>query len=169
MPSRLRISANGTQMCQVYTGDDHGRVFMTSLVPTAMSSTSAAAKALDRTLAVLSIRQSPSGALLQGRGDSQQIFSGDSKIVQLQCQNGRVIVTNLSRAYVVHTRPASSGADGSPDRGTKVVQVGQKPRKGPYGACFDPNSNGRQLLAARPGKRLWVADSHSGEVLRTVK
>jgi len=48
-------------------------------------------------------------------------------------------------------------------------QIGKKPRNGAYGACFDPKSNGRQLFAARPGKRLWVADSMTGQVRSTIK
>ena len=51
----------------------------------------------------------------------------------------------------------------------RSVQVGTTPRLGTFGACFDPNSNGLQILAARPGKRLWLADALSGKVLSTLK
>ena len=50
-----------------------------------------------------------------------------------------------------------------------VLQVGKTPRSGLFGTCFDPNSNGQQLLSARKGRRLWVADAHSGQVLSTIK
>lgn len=66
------------------------------------------------------------------------------------------------------------------------TQVGKALRQGPYGVCFDPNSRSGavgagigaaagvgagnpRLLAARPGKRLWLADAVTAEVLSTLK
>lgn len=48
----------------------------------------------------------------------------------------------------------------------RASQVGTRPRDGRFGGVFLGGSE--QLLAARPGKRLWLAESSSGRVLNTL-
>lgn len=43
--------------------------------------------------------------------------------------------------------------------------MGTRPRDGRFGGCF---LNTEQLLAARPGKRLWIAENSTGKVLNTL-
>jgi hypothetical protein len=51
-----------------------------------------------------------------------------------------------------------------------IMQVGKALRQGEYGVCFDPRvPHGGQLLASRPGKRIWVAETGSAEVKATLK
>ena len=56
--------------------------------------------------------------------------------------------------------------------GAKLLQLGTKTREGPYGACFHPlaalampggaTGGAAPLLAARPGRRLWLAEASPG-------
>ncbi|KAM3870325.1 BLOC-2 complex member HPS5 [Diretmus argenteus] len=90
----------------------------------------------------------------------QTITTVDSRVVQLGHQDGRLLVSSLSRCYLCDT-----------DR-EKFWRVGNKERDGEYGACFFPQSRGAAvgqptlLYCARPGSRIWEA-SFSGEVLST--
>jgi hypothetical protein len=115
------------------------------------------------------------------------ILRCESSIVQLQLEYDALLVSTLTRCMVLPlsalpplvehpeemaARCVQVGAARSAHhhrQSRQRAQVGQKARNGRFGACFDPSSNGRQLLAARPGKRLWVADSSTGEVLSTLK
>jgi hypothetical protein len=57
--------------------------------------------------------------------------------------------------------------------GAKLLQLGTKTREGPYGACFHSlaalampggaTAGAAPLLAARPGRRLWLAEASTGE------
>uniref|UniRef100_A0A8C9SEQ9 Hermansky-Pudlak syndrome 5 protein homolog n=1 Tax=Scleropages formosus TaxID=113540 RepID=A0A8C9SEQ9_SCLFO len=90
----------------------------------------------------------------------QTITTVDSKVVQLGYQDGRLLVSSLSRCYLCDTERE------------KFWRVGNKERDGEYGACFFPQSRGSVLgqppllYCARPGSRVWEA-SFSGEVLST--
>lgn len=52
-----------------------------------------------------------------------------------------------------------------------VVQIGSKLRQGNFGACFysSDESAALKVFSTRPGKRIWIADPHSGQVLSTLK
>jgi hypothetical protein len=55
-------------------------------------------------------------------------------------------------------------------RRTQAFQVGTKPRDGPFGAshwkAFDATS--KDILLARPGKRIWCADTETARVKQTI-
>ncbi|XP_023149127.2 Hermansky-Pudlak syndrome 5 protein [Amphiprion ocellaris] len=90
----------------------------------------------------------------------QTVTTVDSRVVQLGYQDGRLLVSSLSRCYLCDT-----------DR-EKFWRVGNKERDGEYGACFFPQNKGLLLgqppllYCARPGSRIWEA-SFNGEVLST--
>ncbi|KAM9377854.1 BLOC-2 complex member HPS5 [Pholidichthys leucotaenia] len=90
----------------------------------------------------------------------QTVTTVDSKVVQLGYQEGRLLVSSLSRCYLCDT-----------DR-EKFWRVGNKERDGEYGACFFPQNKGLLvgqpplLYCARPGSRIWEAN-FNGEVLST--
>ncbi|KAM6960632.1 BLOC-2 complex member HPS5 [Aplochiton taeniatus] len=90
----------------------------------------------------------------------QTITTVDSQVVQLGYQDGRLLVSSLSRCYLCDTERE------------KFWRVGNKERDGEYGACFFPQSRSPAagqpplLYCARPGSRIWEA-SFDGEVLST--
>nr|XP_057931098.1 Hermansky-Pudlak syndrome 5 protein [Doryrhamphus excisus] len=90
----------------------------------------------------------------------QTVTTVDSKVVQLGFQEGRLLVSSLSRCYLCDTERE------------KFWRVGNKERDGEYGACFFPQNKGLLvgqpplLYCARPGSRIWEA-SFNGEVLST--
>ncbi|XP_012674244.1 Hermansky-Pudlak syndrome 5 protein isoform X2 [Clupea harengus] len=90
----------------------------------------------------------------------QTVTTVDSKVVQLGYQEGRLLVSSLSRCYLCDT-----------DR-EKFWRVGNKERDGEYGACYLPQARGSGgsppplLYCARPGSRMWEA-SFGGEVQST--
>ncbi|GAA6221445.1 Hermansky-Pudlak syndrome 5 protein [Lates japonicus] len=90
----------------------------------------------------------------------QTITTVDSRVVQLGYQDGRLLVSSLSRCYLCDTERE------------KFWRVGNKERDGEYGACFFPQNRGllvgqpHLLYCARPGSRIWEA-SFNGEVLST--
>lgn len=90
----------------------------------------------------------------------QTVTTVDSRVVQLGYQDGRLLVSSLSRCYLCDTERE------------KFWRVGNKERDGEYGACFFPQNRGllsgqpALLYCARPGSRIWEA-SFNGEVLST--
>uniref|UniRef100_A0A3Q3BEK7 HPS5 biogenesis of lysosomal organelles complex 2 subunit 2 n=1 Tax=Kryptolebias marmoratus TaxID=37003 RepID=A0A3Q3BEK7_KRYMA len=90
----------------------------------------------------------------------QTVTTVDSRVVQLGYQDGRLLVSSLSRCYLCDTEKE------------KFWRVGNKERDGEYGACFFPQNRGLLvgqpplLYCARPGSRIWEA-SFNGEVLST--
>ncbi|XP_061577696.1 Hermansky-Pudlak syndrome 5 protein [Cololabis saira] len=90
----------------------------------------------------------------------QTVTTVDSRVVQLGYQEGRLLVSSLSRCYLCDTERE------------RFWRVGNKERDGEYGACFFPQNRGLLvgqpplLYCARPGSRLWEA-SFNGEVLST--
>ncbi|XP_073328031.1 Hermansky-Pudlak syndrome 5 protein [Pagrus major] len=90
----------------------------------------------------------------------QTVTTVDSRVVQLGYQDGRLLVSSLSRCYLCDTERE------------KFWRVGNKERDGEYGACFFPQNRGLLvgqpplLYCARPGSRVWEA-SFNGEVLST--
>ncbi|XP_072292058.1 Hermansky-Pudlak syndrome 5 protein isoform X2 [Eucyclogobius newberryi] len=90
----------------------------------------------------------------------QTVTNVDSKVVQLGFQDGRLLVSSLSRCYICDTEKE------------KFWRVGNKERDGEYGACFFPQSRGLSLgqppllYCARPGSRVWEAN-FNGEVVST--
>ncbi|CAL8261612.1 unnamed protein product [Merluccius merluccius] len=90
----------------------------------------------------------------------QTVTTVDSRVVQLGYQDGRLLVSSLSRCYLCDTERE------------KFWRVGNKERDGEYGACFFPQSRSLAvgqpplLYCARPGSRIWES-SFNGEVLST--
>lgn len=118
---------------------------------------------------------------------SPTVLQAAAPIVQLDATTATtLLVSTLAATYVV-----SAGASkGGP------VQVGTKARNGAYGACIAPRRTVRAfrravrsagttgeagglvaakafargiVMAARPGRRLWVADAATGGVVSTLK
>lgn len=89
----------------------------------------------------------------------QIITTVDSRVVQLDYLDGRLLISSLTRSYLCDTERE------------KFWKIGNKERDGEYGACFFPvgKSCGSQqtlLYCARPGSRMWEVN-FEGEVLST--
>ncbi|KAG8456585.1 hypothetical protein GDO86_002386 [Hymenochirus boettgeri] len=89
----------------------------------------------------------------------QVITTVDSRVVQLDYLDGRLLVSSRTRSYLCDTERE------------KFWKIGNKERDGDYGACFFPtgkNVIGQQPLiyCARPGSRMWEAN-FEGEVQST--
>uniref|UniRef100_A0A8C4WEI7 Hermansky-Pudlak syndrome 5 protein homolog n=1 Tax=Gopherus evgoodei TaxID=1825980 RepID=A0A8C4WEI7_9SAUR len=89
----------------------------------------------------------------------QIITTVDSRVVQLDYLDGRLLISSLTRSYLCDTERE------------KFWKIGNKERDGEYGACFFPagKSCGSQqplIYCARPGSRMWEVN-FEGEVLST--
>ncbi|KAM7164126.1 BLOC-2 complex member HPS5 isoform 3-T3 [Macrochelys suwanniensis] len=89
----------------------------------------------------------------------QIITTVDSRVVQLDYLDGRLLISSLTRSYLCDTERE------------KFWKIGNKERDGEYGACFFPvgKSFGSQqplIYCARPGSRMWEVN-FEGEVLST--
>ncbi|XP_032621416.1 BLOC-2 complex member HPS5 isoform X2 [Chelonoidis abingdonii] len=89
----------------------------------------------------------------------QIITTVDSRVVQLDYLDGRLLISSLTRSYLCDTERE------------KFWKIGNKERDGEYGACFFPagkNGGSQQPLiyCARPGSRMWEVN-FEGEVLST--
>ncbi|XP_053128529.1 BLOC-2 complex member HPS5 [Hemicordylus capensis] len=89
----------------------------------------------------------------------QIITTIDSRVVQLDYLDGRLLISSLTRSYLCDTERE------------KFWKIGNKERDGEYGACFFPagKSCGSQqslIYCARPGSRMWEVN-FEGEVLST--
>nr|XP_056707603.1 BLOC-2 complex member HPS5 [Euleptes europaea] len=89
----------------------------------------------------------------------QIITTVDSRVVQLDYLDGKLLISSLTRSYLCDTERE------------KFWKIGNKERDGEYGACFFPagKSCGSQqplIYCARPGSRMWEVN-FDGEVLST--
>uniref|UniRef100_A0A8B9SDH1 Hermansky-Pudlak syndrome 5 protein homolog n=1 Tax=Apteryx owenii TaxID=8824 RepID=A0A8B9SDH1_APTOW len=89
----------------------------------------------------------------------QIITTVDSRVVQLDYLDGRLLISSLTRTYLCDTERE------------KFWKIGNKERDGEFGACFFPvgkNSGNQQPLiyCARPGSRMWEVN-FEGEVQST--
>ncbi|XP_026706240.1 Hermansky-Pudlak syndrome 5 protein [Athene cunicularia] len=89
----------------------------------------------------------------------QIITTVDSRVVQLDYLDGRLLISSLTRTYLCDTERE------------KFWKIGNKERDGQFGACFFPvgkNSVNQQPLiyCARPGSRMWEVN-FDGEVQST--
>uniref|UniRef100_A0A8C0EU22 Hermansky-Pudlak syndrome 5 protein homolog n=1 Tax=Bubo bubo TaxID=30461 RepID=A0A8C0EU22_BUBBB len=89
----------------------------------------------------------------------QIITTVDSRVVQLDYLDGRLLISSLTRTYLCDTERQ------------KFWKIGNKERDGQFGACFFPvgkNSGNQQPLiyCARPGSRMWEVN-FDGEVQST--
>ncbi|NXO86784.1 HPS5 protein, partial [Sitta europaea] len=89
----------------------------------------------------------------------QIITTVDSRVVQLDYLDGRLLISSLTRTYLCDTERQ------------KFWKIGNKERDGEFGACFFPvgkNSESQQPLiyCARPGSRMWEVN-FEGEVQST--
>ncbi|KAK9410060.1 Hermansky-Pudlak syndrome 5 protein like [Crotalus adamanteus] len=87
------------------------------------------------------------------------ITTVDSRVVQLDFLDGRLLISSLTRSYLCDTERE------------KFWKIGNKERDGEYGACFFPvgksGANQQSLIyCARPGSRIWEVN-FEGEVLST--
>ncbi|NXP13662.1 HPS5 protein, partial [Thinocorus orbignyianus] len=92
----------------------------------------------------------------------QIITTVDSRVVQLDYLDGRLLISSLTRAYLCDTERQVT---------EKFWKIGNKERDGEFGACFFPpgkNSGNQQPLiyCARPGSRMWEVN-FDGEVQST--
>ncbi|NXO03003.1 HPS5 protein, partial [Rhinopomastus cyanomelas] len=89
----------------------------------------------------------------------------DSRVVQLDYLDGRLLISSLTRTYLCDTeRQVIFSLE-------KFWKIGNKERDGEFGACFFPagkNSGNLQPLiyCARPGSRMWEVN-FDGEVQST--
>ncbi|NXA81344.1 HPS5 protein, partial [Thryothorus ludovicianus] len=89
----------------------------------------------------------------------QIITTVDSRVVQLDYLDGRLLISSLTRTYLCDTERQ------------KFWKIGNKERDGEFGACFFPvgKSSGNQqplIYCARPGSRMWEVN-FDGEVQST--
>ncbi|XP_030917943.1 Hermansky-Pudlak syndrome 5 protein isoform X2 [Geospiza fortis] len=89
----------------------------------------------------------------------QIITTVDSRVVQLDYLDGRLLISSLTRTYLCDTERE------------KFWKIGNKERDGEFGACFFPvgKSSGNQqplIYCARPGSRMWEVN-FDGEVQST--
>ncbi|NXJ61098.1 HPS5 protein, partial [Rostratula benghalensis] len=88
----------------------------------------------------------------------QIITTVDSRVVQLDYLDGRLLISSLTRTYLCDTERQ------------KFWKIGNKERDGEFGACFFPfgkNSGNQPLIyCARPGSRMWEVN-FDGEVQST--
>ncbi|XP_069757383.1 Hermansky-Pudlak syndrome 5 protein isoform X2 [Narcine bancroftii] len=89
----------------------------------------------------------------------QVITTVDSRVVQLDYLEGRLLISSLTRCYLCDTERE------------KFCKIGNKERDGEFGACFlpVPKSVGISqpvIFCARPGSRMWEVNIE-GEVLST--
>uniref|UniRef100_A0A8D0C6Q9 Hermansky-Pudlak syndrome 5 protein homolog n=1 Tax=Salvator merianae TaxID=96440 RepID=A0A8D0C6Q9_SALMN len=89
----------------------------------------------------------------------QIITTVDSRVVQLDYLDGRLLISSLTRSYLCDTERE------------KFWKIGNKERDGEYGSCFFPigKTCGTQqslIYCARPGSRMWEVN-FEGEVLST--
>ncbi|NXU78602.1 HPS5 protein, partial [Oreotrochilus melanogaster] len=95
----------------------------------------------------------------------QIITTVDSRVVQLDYLDGRLLISSLTRSYLCDTeRQVIFYLE-------KFWKIGNKERDGEFGACFFPagkNSGNQQPLiyCARPGSRMWEVN-FDGEVQST--
>ncbi|NXG15696.1 HPS5 protein, partial [Grallaria varia] len=92
----------------------------------------------------------------------QIITTVDSRVVQLDYLDGRLLISSLTRTYLCDTERQVV---------EKFWKIGNKERDGEFGACFFPvgkNSGNQQSLiyCARPGSRMWEVN-FDGEVQST--
>ncbi|NWS28967.1 HPS5 protein, partial [Polioptila caerulea] len=92
----------------------------------------------------------------------QIITTVDSRVVQLDYLDGRLLISSLTRTYLCDTERQVL---------EKFWKIGNKERDGEFGACFFPvgkNSGNQQPLiyCARPGSRMWEVN-FDGEVQST--
>lgn len=87
---------------------------------------------------------------------SFQLMQLDSRVVQMDGQNGLLLVSTLTRSFICDTVRE------------QYRQIGQKLREGEFGGCFAKYIEGREphIFCARPGSRIWEAAS-DGTVLNT--
>ncbi|NWX15002.1 HPS5 protein, partial [Aegotheles bennettii] len=89
----------------------------------------------------------------------QIITTVDSRVVQLDYLDGRLLISSLTRTYLCDTERQ------------KFWKIGNKERDGEFGACFFPagKTSGNQqplVYCARPGSRMWEVN-FDGEVQST--
>ncbi|XP_060624031.2 BLOC-2 complex member HPS5 isoform X1 [Anolis sagrei] len=89
----------------------------------------------------------------------QIITTVDSRVVQLDYLDGRLLISSLTRCYLCDTERE------------KFWKIGNKERDGEYGACFFPvgktcGSQQSLIYCARPGSRMWEVN-FEGDVLST--
>lgn len=102
----------------------------------------------------------------------EHLYKCDSPIVQLEYRDNKLLISSHSRSTIIDFQKHT------------CYQVGSQLRDGIYGSCFcdrleldeseipsDPNTpqeTAMRVLAGRPGKRIWLADSSDGRVLQTL-
>ena len=104
-----------------------------------------------------------------------------SAIVQLECDEstGRLLASTWVRTTLLHLPAASNGIGSGSNSSSSISSskaVGKAKRNEPLGACFlgcDGEERLRvcpeaDIVAARPGRRLWLVDAE-GSVLSTLK
>ncbi|XP_037506555.1 Hermansky-Pudlak syndrome 5 protein homolog [Rhipicephalus sanguineus] len=106
-------------------------------------------------VSVLNVSTSKAKSLFQSPPST--LMRLDSKVVQLNFVQDRLLASTLTRCYLGDTIRE------------KFTQVGKKLRDGEFGGCFYPGSKPQDsmcIYAARPGSRIWQADL-KGSVLKT--
>ncbi len=87
----------------------------------------------------------------------EMVYKCDSSVVQIDYLDNQLLASSLTRCIIINFTKHTS------------LQIGSQLRDGRFGACFSPDKKlGNYLLAARPGKRIWLADCDQAEVRKTL-
>lgn len=141
-PQRLQLSHEhkGTAVTSLHWNGSGSRLF--------------AADAAGK-VSVLHVSSSKARSLFQSPPSTMMRL--DSKVVQMDFAQDRLLVSTLTRCYLGDTLRE------------KFAQVGKKLRDGEFGGCFYPGCKLQgpvTVYASRPGSRLWEADLR-GSVSKT--
>jgi hypothetical protein len=107
-------------------------------------------------------------SLLLASAGPEPLYKADSRVVQLDCTSVaasttaamklQLLISTLTKSILLTIDTNAKQITG--------LQVGSKPRKGNYGACFSASASSAEtsasrsptvLCAARPGRRIWYA------------
>ena len=78
-------------------------------------------------------------------------------IVQIDATDDNALISDGLRTSTLHLSSPATFANA-----LQPLQLGSKTREGPYGACFHAAAGHGAVLAARPGRRMWIADTGKG-------
>ena len=126
----------------LFSGDDRGVV---ALIRHGSGSGSASGSGADKTAIAAAVAAAPGGVVM---------WHLRVAIVQIDASDTWALISDGLRTSTLHLSGAATSV-----HALQPLQLGSKTREGPYGACFHPVAGPNALLAARPGRRLWIADT----------
>jgi hypothetical protein len=124
----------------LFSGDDRGVVALIR-----HGSGSASASGAGGTAIAAAVAAAPGGVVM---------WHLRVAIVQIDASDTWALISDGLRTSTLHLSGAATSV-----HALQPLQLGSKTREGPYGACFHAVAGPSALLAARPGRRLWIADT----------